>query len=99
MLALNFIFPLLVLMNSDYKRVNWFVIMAGIVILFGHYMDVFNMVMPATVGENWHLGIPEIGGILFFGGFFVYWIFTALTKESLTPKRNPFIEESKHFHY
>lgn len=99
MLALNFIFPLLVLMNSDFKRVNWFVIMAGIIILFGHYMDVFNMVMPATVGENWYLGVPEIGGILLFGGFFVFWIFTALTKESLTPKRNPFIEESKHFHY
>ena len=99
MLALNFIFPLLVLMNSDYKRVNWFVIMAGIVILFGHYMDVFNMVMPATVGENWHLGVPEIGGILFFGGLFVYWIFNALTKEELIPKRNPFVEESRHFHY
>lgn len=99
MLALNFIFPLLVLMNSDYKRVNWFVIMAGIVILFGHYMDVFNMIMPATVGENWHLGVPEIGGILFFGGLFVYWIFNALAKEELMPKRNPFIEESRHFHY
>ena len=99
MLALNFIFPLLILMNSDYKRVNWFVIMAGIIILFGHYMDVFNMVMPATVGENWYLGIPEIGGILFFGGLFVFWIFQALTKEELMPKRNPFIEESKHFHY
>ena len=99
MLALNFIFPLLILMNSDYKRVNWFVIMAGIIILFGHYMDVFNMVMPATVGENWHLGIPEIGGILFFGGLFMYWIFNALTKEELMPKRNPFIEESRHFHY
>ncbi len=99
MLALNFIFPLLILMNSDYKRVNWFVIMAGIIILFGHYMDVFNMVMPATVGENWHLGVPEIGGILFFGGLFVFWVFNALTKEELMPKRNPFIEESKHFHY
>lgn len=99
MLALNFIFPLLVLMNSDYKRVNWFVIMTGIIILFGHYMDVFNMVMPATVGENWFLGLPEIGGILFFGGLFVYWTFNALTKEDLMPKRNPFIEESKHFHY
>ena len=99
MLALNFIFPLLVLMNSDYKRVNWFVIMTGIIILFGHYMDVFNMIMPATVGENWHLGIPEIGGILFFGGLFVYWVFNALTKEELMPKRNPFIEESRQFHY
>ena len=99
MLALNFIFPLLVLMNSDYKRVNWFVIMTGIIILFGHYMDVFNMVMPATVGENWYLGMPEIGGILFFGGLFVYIVFNALTKEELMPKRNPFIEESRHFHY
>ena len=99
MLAMNFIFPLLVLMNSDYKRVNWFVVMAGIVILFGHYMDIFNMVMPATVGENWHLGVPEIGGILFFAGLFIYWVFNALTKEDLTPKRNPFIEESRHFHY
>ena len=32
MLALNFIFPLLLLMNSDFKRVNWFVVMTGIVI-------------------------------------------------------------------
>lgn len=99
MLAMNFIFPLLVLMNSDYKRVNWFVIMAGIVVLFGHYMDVFNMIMPATVGDQWYIGLPEIGGILFFGGLFVYWVFNTLTKQPLQPKRNPFIEESRQFHY
>nr|WP_299383283.1 quinol:cytochrome C oxidoreductase [Allomuricauda sp.] len=99
MLAMNFIFPLLVLMNSDYKRVNWFVVMAGIVVLLGHYLDVFNMVMPATVGDQWHIGLPEIGGILFFGGLFIYWVFTALTKAPLQPKRNPFLEESRQFHY
>jgi len=43
MLAMNFIFPFLVLMNSDYKRINWFVVMAGIVILLGHYVDIFNI--------------------------------------------------------
>ena len=99
MLALNFLFPLLVLMNSDYKRINWFVIMTGVVVLFGHYLDIFNMIMPATVGDQWYIGLPEIGGILFFGGLFVYWVFTALTKAPLQPKRNPFIEESRHFHY
>ncbi|MCK0160744.1 quinol:cytochrome C oxidoreductase [Allomuricauda sp. F6463D] len=99
MLVLNFVFPLLVLMNSDYKRVNWFVIMTGVVVLFGHYLDIYNMVMPATVGDQWYIGFPEIGGILFFGGLFVYWVFTALTKAPLQPKRNPFIEESRHFHY
>lgn len=99
MLAMNFIFPLLLLMNSDYKRINWFVIMTGIVILCGHYMDVFNMIMPATVGDQWSIGIPEIGGILFFAGLFIFWVFRALTKAPLQPTRNPYIEESRQFHY
>jgi hypothetical protein len=99
MIAMNFVFPLLLLMNSDYKRVNWFVVMAGIVILAGHYLDVFNMVMPATVGESWTIGVPEIGSLMFFFGLFVYVVFTTLTKAPLVPKNNPFIKESKHFHY
>ncbi|MCK7589788.1 quinol:cytochrome C oxidoreductase [Subsaxibacter sp. CAU 1640] len=99
MLVMNFIFPLLMLMNSDYKRINWFVIMAGIVILFGHYIDIFNMIMPATVGDRWFIGIPEIGSILLFGGLFLLVVFTALTKAPLVAKRNPFIHESEHFHY
>ena len=52
MLALNFIFPLLLLMNSDFKRVNWFVVMTGIVILAGHYLDIFNAIMPSAVGDQ-----------------------------------------------
>lgn len=99
MLALNLIFPLLILMNSDYKRLNWIIVIAGIVILFGHYIDVFNMVMPATVGPNWSLGLAEIGAILLFLGLFIFVVFTALTKKPLLAKRNPFIEESKQFHY
>lgn len=99
MLGMNFIFPLLILMNSDYKRVNWFVVMAGIVILLGHYVDLFNMVMPATVGKSWSFGFVEIGSLLFFLGLFIFVVFRSLTKRSLEPKRNPLIEESKHFHY
>ena len=99
MLALNFIFPLLLLMNSDFKRVNWFVVMTGIVILAGHYLDIFNAIMPSAVGDQWFIGIPEIGSVLFFAGLFIYTVFNALTKAPITPKRNPFIEESKHFHY
>ena len=99
MVAMNFVLPILLLMNSDYKRINWFVIMTGIIILAGHYLDIFNMIMPSTVGDQWSIGIPEIGAILFFAGLFIFWVFRALTKAPLQPKRNPFIEESKHFHY
>jgi len=99
MLGLNLIFPLLILMNSDFKRLNWIIVIAGIVILFGHYIDVFNMVMPATVGPHWSLGMGEVGAILLFLGLFIFVVFTTLTKAPLMAKRNPFIEESKHFHY
>ncbi|MGB5942431.1 MAG: quinol:cytochrome C oxidoreductase [Leeuwenhoekiella sp.] len=99
MIVMNFIFPVLLLMNSDYKRINWFVIMAGIIILAGHYIDVFVMIMPATVGESWFIGIPEISSMLFFLGLFLFIVFSALTKAPLVPKRNPLIGESKHFHY
>ncbi len=99
MLAMNFIFPVLLLMNSDYKRVNWFVILTGIVILAGHYIDVFNMVMPATVGASWYIGLPELGALCFFFGLFVWVVFSALTKAPLLAKGSPFMKESKHFHY
>ncbi len=99
MLVTNFVFPFLVLMNSDFKRVNWFVVLAGIVILIGHYIDVYLLVMPTTVGEYWYIGIPELGAVLFFLGLFIFVIFNALTKAPLLQKNNPFIKESKHYHY
>ena len=99
MLAMNFVFPVLLLMNSDYKRINWFIVLTGIVILAGHYVDVFVMVMPATVGTSWFIGLPEIGAILLFFGLFVFVVFTALSKQPLLAKRNPFIKESKQYHY
>lgn len=97
--AMNFIFPFLVLINTDFKRITWIIVMAGTVILAGHYIDFFNMIMPATVGDQWFIGITEIAAILFFLGLFIFVVFTALTKAPLVPKRNPLIEESKHFHY
>ena len=99
MVVLNFIFPVLLLMNSDFKRVNWFVVMTGLVILFGHYIDIYVMVMPATVGESWFIGLPEISSLLFFTGLFIFVVFTSLTKTPLLVKRNPFLKESEHFHY
>ena len=96
---MNFVFPILLLINTDFKRIYWIVVMGGIVILAGHYIDFFNMIMPGTVGDRWFIGIPEISALLFFFGLFIFVVFNALTKAPLLPKRNPFIEESKHFHY
>jgi hypothetical protein len=97
--AMNFVFPILVLINSDFKRVAPIIVGAGVVILLGHYVDFFNMIMPATVGDQWFIGVSEISSVLFFAGLFIFVVFTALTKAPLASEGNPYIEESKHFHY
>ncbi|SDZ87618.1 quinol:cytochrome c oxidoreductase quinone-binding subunit 2 [Flavobacterium gillisiae] len=98
-IVMNFLFPILILVNTDFKRITWILVMAGVVILAGHYIDFFNMIMPGTVGDRWFIGISEIASVLFFLGLFIFVVFTALAKSPLLPKRNPYIEESKHFHY
>ncbi len=97
--AMNFLFPILILINTDFKRITWILTIASTFILFGHYVDFFNMIMPGTVGDKWFIGVSEIASLFFFLGLFIYVVFTALSKVPLLPKRNPFIEESKHYHY
>ena len=99
MLAINFLLPLLILVDSDIKRKPWVVGTMSVVILIGHYMDFFNMIMPATVGDQWSIGAAEIGSLLFFFGLFTYGTFDTLTKAPLVEKRHPLMGESEHFHY
>lgn len=99
LVAINFIFPVLLLINSDFKSKPWFVIIGGIIILLGHYLDLYVMIMPGTVGSQWGLGIGEISSVLFFAGILMYATFRAFAKADPVAKGNPFLKESEHFHY
>ena len=99
MLAINFLLPLLILVDSDIKRKPWVIGIMSVVILAGHYLDFYNMIMPATVGDQWSIGIGEIGSVVFFFGLFTYVTFLTLTKVPLIEKRHPLMGESEHFHY
>lgn len=99
MVVMNFVFPVLLLINSDFKTIRWIVLTAGVVILVGHYVDLSIMIMPGTVGGQWGFGIGEISGLLFFAGIFIYATFSAFAKVSPVPKGNPYLHESETFHY
>ncbi len=99
MLLLNFVLPLLLLINTDFKRLSWIIVMAGTCIIIGHYLDFFNMITPGTVGGSWTIGVTEISALLFFAGLFIFTTFSTIAKAALVVKNNPMIEESKHFHY
>lgn len=98
-LILNFVFPILILMSSDFKRIPWFTEFVGVVLLVGHYMSLYNMVVPSTVGLYGSFGIPEIAGLLFFLGLFILIVGTALGKVPLKPEGSPYMKESENFEY
>lgn len=97
-LFINFVAPFLVLMSRDAKRQKQILVVAGIIILCGHWLDVFLMVMPGTLGSHAHIGLVEIGTMLGFLGAFLFVTFSELTKAALVPKNHPMLPESLHHH-
>jgi hypothetical protein len=97
-LALNFLAPLLVLMSRDSKRNMYFAMVAGILILFGHYLDHFVMIMPGSVGVEWSFGLIDLGLVALYAGLFIQVVFRSLAKAPLIPAHHPMLTESKLHH-
>jgi hypothetical protein len=99
-IVLNFLAPFLVLMARDFKRAIPVLRVACIIIIGGHWLDYYMMIMPATVGPHHRgFGVEEIGIFIGFAGLFTFLLFNALSKfKSLVPKNHPFLQESLHHH-
>jgi hypothetical protein len=95
---MNFVFPMVLLMSRDSKRNYFFLVFVGCLIFVGHWLDVFMMVMPATVKSHWHLGWLEIGMAVGFLGLMLFVIHRALAKSPLMVKQHPYLDESIHHH-
>jgi hypothetical protein len=99
-IVLNFVAPLLLLMSRDAKRLTNRMMWTCIVLVGGHWLDYYLMIMPGTVGaEGRGFGVEEIGIFLGFAGLFTFLVLNTLSKfESIVPKKHPFLEESLHHH-
>lgn len=95
-LFLNFVFPFLVLMTRDAKRVKGILKIACWGIIVGHYFDFYTNIMPGTVGEHGGFGPIEFGMILIFACGFMWSMETQLAKANLYPKNHPMLEEALH---
>lgn len=98
MLAINFVLPVFIMMTRDSKRAWNTVAVMAIVIMFGHWMDFYMLIMPGTVHDHWHFGFVEIGTFLGFAGLYLFNTLRALSKAPLTPKNHPMLKESELHH-
>jgi len=94
---INFFVPFLTLMTRDAKRKENALIVAGILMIIGHWLDVWLIIMPGIMGTHAHIGIVEICSTLFFGGLFLWVFFNAFSKAPVVAEKHPMIEESYHF--
>lgn len=98
MFFVNLILPLTILMSRDAKRNIKFLMTIGLIILFGHWVDVFILIMPGTLHEHWHMSFLEFGFLSLFAGVFMFVVLNRLTKAPLVPVHHPYLEESVHHH-
>jgi hypothetical protein len=93
-LILNFVCPILILMKKSVKRNYTLMVLMALLIIFGHWIDVWQMVMPGTLFDKAHLGLFEFGIAALFIGIIMWRVGDYLTKHPLTAKNHPFLKES-----
>ncbi len=86
--VLNWFIPFVVLMPRATKRNEKILLQVSIVLMVGHWLDLYIMVMPAV------FGLWEIGTI--FGALALFFLITFRTLESrrLVPVNDPYLVES-----
>ena len=96
MFLINFAFPMLILMSRDAKRNYGVLTLVGVIILMGHWTDVYLMISAGSLGPKATIGLLEIGIALVCVGLFIRILLNNLTKAPLMPVNHPFLDESVH---
>lgn len=96
MFIINFVFPILILISRDAKRHLGALIFVGLLLIVGHWLDVWIMVFGGAMGPAGKIGFIEIGMGLLFLGVFTKTILYRLAKAPLVAKNEPYLEESIH---
>jgi hypothetical protein len=100
-LTINFCVPFFAIMSRDAKLKTRVMKVTCILLVLGHWLDYWQMIMPGTTGPqaNWYteIGIIEAATFIGFAGLFCYLVLHALSKlKALAPKNHPFLQESLH---
>ena len=95
---INFLFPFLALMTRNSKRQPLVLAVVAIIVLLGHYIDLYLAVIPGAVGhENAKIGLLEIGLPFFYIALFLAIVFVFFQKAKPVPENHPYFIESSNY--
>jgi len=93
-LIINFICPLLILMKRAAKRNYTLMTFMAVLIVFGHWLDFYQMVMGSLSKEHVTLGWLDFGILSLFVGLMIFFVGKSLASKPLIAKYHPFLKES-----
>ncbi len=95
-LIINFLAPLLLLMKRGAKRSYATITMMSVLIIFGHWLDFYQMVFPSLTATKYHVPfmLVDMGIGLGFVGLIMFFTSRALAKRPLLARNHPFVKES-----
>jgi hypothetical protein len=93
-LIVNFVLPILLLMRRSSKRSYTMMTFLAVLVVLGHWVDFYQMVMPGPLGEHYSLGWFEFGILAFYSGLLMFFTGRSLASKPLVAKYDPFMKES-----
>jgi hypothetical protein len=93
-LVINFLAPLLILMKRGSKRNYATVTFMCVLLLFGHWLDFYQMVFPKPSPDRVPLNLFDFGIALGFVGLIMWQTARVLSRFPMLAKNHPFVKES-----
>lgn len=96
-LGVNFIVPFFGLITYKSKRQPGWVAIIAAIVLIGHWIDYWLMIMPATAGDKAGIGVLEICMTIIYACMFIFVVLRSLSTGPLVVKNDPYLEESLNY--
>ena len=93
-LVINFLAPILIYMSRTSKRNYAIVTFMSVALLFGHWIDFYQMVFGSTMKDHVPMNLFDFGLAAGFVGLIMWNTARVLSKYPLIPMNHPFLKES-----
>lgn len=91
---INFVVPFLLLMRRGSKRNYSTVTIMALIVIFGHWLDFYQMIFASVSADHVELNLFDIGIALGFVGIIMLVAGRVFSKYPLISKNHPFMKES-----
>lgn len=93
-IIINFVCPILILMKRSAKRNYTLMTFMAVLIIFGHWIDFYQMVMGSVSKDEVTLSWFDFGIASLYVGMIIFFVGRALAKKPMIAKYHPFMKES-----